>query len=400
MEQAFLADGGNWKYFQINSLFNIYRGNIQNQDKLVDDINGIAFIAQNDRNNGYVKQVKITDNRLFKGNVLIIGRQTGIVYFQNHDFVTTDGVLVLTPKNGLMLNKNTGLFVKTIVQKQLVIFGYTNTVSVRKLNEISIPLPVKNNQIAFGYMQRVVQELQAERLQELQAYLQATGLSDYVWSKQEKSALDLLENVNAQGGVKPFKIKELFSNIQQGERLTKADQISGSLKWKEFNLKELFGAATRGKRLKSTDRIPGELPFVTAGEADVGISDFIGNDVDVFAANTVTIDMFGSAKYRNYQYGADDHVAVVHSQNWQKHAVLFLAAAIHKVANAGQFSYSRNFYAKDADELNILLPEKDGKPDTELMSQIGRAIEKLVIADVVKFNERELAAYRQTIQAA
>lgn len=202
MEQAFLADGGNWKYFQINSLFNIYRGNIQNQDKLVDDINGIAFIAQNDRNNGYVKQVKITDNRLFKGNALIIGRQTGIVYFQNHDFVTTDGVLVLTPKNGLMLNKNTGLFVKTIVQKQLVIFGYTNTVSVRKLNEISIPLPVKNNQIAFGYMESVVQELQAERLQELQAYLQATGLSDYILSKQEKSVLDLLENVNAQRGDK------------------------------------------------------------------------------------------------------------------------------------------------------------------------------------------------------
>ena len=101
-----------------------------------------------------------------------------------------------------MLNKNTGLFVKTIVQKQLVIFGYTNTVSVRKLNEISIPLPVKNNQIAFGYMESVVQELQAERLQELQAYLQATGLSDYILSKQEKSVLDLLENVNAQRGDK------------------------------------------------------------------------------------------------------------------------------------------------------------------------------------------------------
>ena len=27
------------------------------------------------------------------------------------------------------------------------------------------------------------------------------------------------------------------------------------------------------------------------------------------------------------------------------------------------------------------------------MAQIGRAIEKLVIADVVQFNERELAAY-------
>lgn len=57
-------------------------------------------------------------------------------------------------------------------------------------------------------MERVIWELQAERVQErqaehlheLQAYLQATGLSDYILSKQEKSMLDLLENVNAQGG--------------------------------------------------------------------------------------------------------------------------------------------------------------------------------------------------------
>lgn len=373
MEQAFLADGGNWKYFQINSLFNIYRGNIQNQDKLVDDINGIAFIAQNDRNNGYVKQVKITDNRLFKGNALIIGRQTGIVYFQNHDFVTTDGVLVLTPKNGLMLNKNTGLFVKTIVQKQLVIFGYTNTVSVRKLNEISIPLPVKNNQIAFGYMESVVQELQAERLQELQAYLQATGLSDYILSKQEKSVLDLLENVNAQrGGIKPFKIKELFGNIQQGERLTKADQISGSLN------------------------------FVMSGTTNTGIVGSIGNAVVRFPKNSITIDIFGNVFYRNDEFGASDDVGVYWNNEdnaMDKHAMLYLAASLRK-SLSGRFDYGYKLRASKSHNLTCLLPEKDGKPDTGLMSQIGRAIEKLVITDVVKFNERELAAYRQTIQQA
>lgn len=45
---------------------------------------------------------------------------------------------------------------------------------------------------------------------------------------------------------------------------------------------ELFGKSTRGKRLKSADRIEGTLPFVTAGEADEGVSAFIGNDVEVF----------------------------------------------------------------------------------------------------------------------
>lgn len=58
---------------------------------------------------------------------------------------------------------------------------------------------------------------------------------------------------------------------------------------------ELFGKSTRGKRLKSADRIEGTLPFVTAGEADEGVSAFIGNDVEVFSKNTITIDMFGSA---------------------------------------------------------------------------------------------------------
>ena len=63
-------------------------------------------------------------------------------------------------------------------------------------------------------------------------------------------------------------------------------------------MEKLFGKSTRGKRLKSADRIPGALPFVTAGEAEEGVSGFIGNEVHIFRKNTTTIDMFGSAKYR------------------------------------------------------------------------------------------------------
>ncbi len=170
-----------------------------------------------------------------------------------------------------------------------------------------------------------------------------------------------------------------------------------NIKWGTFNIEKLFGKATRGKRLKSADRISGDLPFVTAGENDTGISAFIGNDVEVFKANTITIDMFGSAKYRNYQYGADDHIAVVHCDKLAKEAVCFLTSAIHKVSNAGQFSYAKNFYAKDADELNISLPTKNNVPDYALMKTLGSAVQKLVIADVVKYADRELSAYQRVI---
>ena len=63
--------------------------------------------------------------------------------------------------------------------------------------------------------------------------------------------------------------------------------------------------------------------------------------------------MFGSAKYRYYRYGADDHVAVVHTEMLPIKAAIFVTSAIHKAAHTGEFNYGRNFYAKDADALNV-----------------------------------------------
>jgi len=166
-------------------------------------------------------------------------------------------------------------------------------------------------------------------------------------------------------------------------------QPVGRESWNSYNLKELFGKATRGKRLKSVDRILGSLPFVTAGEANEGVSAFISNDITVFSENTTTIDMFGSAKYRNYKYGGDDHIAVVHTNKLPKFASIFVTTAIHKTSYNGQFNYGRNFYAKDADKLNIMLPTKNNQPDFKLMETLISAVHKLVIKDVVKYVEKK-----------
>jgi hypothetical protein len=114
---------------------------------------------------------------------------------------------------------------------------------------------------------------------------------------------------------------------------------------------------------------------VTAGETNEGISAFIGNDVTIFSENTITIDMFGSAKYRNYQYGGDDHISVVHTENLSKFASIFITSAIHKVSYTGEFNYGRNFYPKDADELNVLLPTKNNKPDFAFMEHVIAELE-------------------------
>ena len=243
------------------------------------------------------------------------------------------------------------------------------SVLVRSVDEafknISIKLPeTADGKIDFDFMESFIAELEAERVAELEAervaelsaYLTVSGLDNYELSSEEENAL---------------------KNYQ-------------FLKWDTYNLEKLFGKSTRGKRLKGDDRIAGTLPFVTAGEASEGISAYISNEVEVFEKNTTTIDMFGSAKYRNYKYGADDHVAVVHTETVPMKASIFLTAAIHKAAHTGKFDYGHNFYAKDADALDIQLPTKDGKPDYDTMTALISAVQKLVIKDVVLYADRKI----------
>lgn len=240
------------------------------------------------------------------------------------------------------------------------------SVLVRSVDETfkntSIKLPeTADGKIDFDFMESFIAELEAERVAELSAYLTVSGLDNYELSSSEVHAL----------------------------------QNFKSLTWKKFNLEKLFGKSTRGKRLKGDDRIPGTLPFVTAGEAAEGISAYISNNVEIFEKNTTTIDMFGSAKYRNYRYGADDHVAVVHTEKLSMDASIFVTGAIHKAAHTGKFNYGHNFYAKDADALDIMLPVKNGVPDYISMSTLISAIRKLVIKDVVLYTNRKVSAAKK-----
>lgn len=288
--------------------------------------------------------------KIFDANTITVD-MFGNVCYRNFPYkmVTHARVFSLKAKT-FDLTDHTGLFIAGCFSYINQMFGFDNMCTWEKIRDKKIKLPVKKDgTIHFAFMEDFVKELEAERITELGAYLKTNGLDNYVLTKEEQCALD---------------------------HYSKLD-------WEIFNLEELFGKSTRGRRLKSADRIPGRLPFVTAGEAKEGVSDFIGNDVQVFSKNTITIDMFGSAKYRNYEYGGDDHVAVVHTENLPMDAAIFVTSAIHKVAHNGQFNYGKNFYAKDADALDMKLPVVNGEPDYGKMALIISAIRKMVMKDIV-----------------
>ena len=309
-----------------------------------------------------------------KGNSITCSDTTlgaDTMYYQEKDFIGYSHIQHFVPKIE-KFNKRIAQFIisscRVATTKK---YDYGNKFNRDNMNATVIQLPIIDGKIDFEFIEKFVAELEAQRVAELEAqrvaeleaYLTSTGLKDYTLTKEEE---DTINNYN-------------------------------KLEWNTFNLEELFGKSTRGKRLKSADRIQGDLPFVTAGEENEGVSAFIGNKVQIFQENTTTIDMFGSAKYRNYKYGGDDHVAIVHTEKLSVYSAIFVTTAIHKASHNGQFDYGRNFYAKDADILDIQLPVKDNKPDYKTMEIIISAIHKLVIKDVVLYADKKIEATKNVV---
>ena len=370
LEREFKASGGKFKEFRLDEIFEISGSKTTPKLKLEEiGLGKFPYVTTQATSNGIAGFYNFWTE---KGNCITIDSAVlGTAFYQKENFSASDHVEILRPK--FKINEKVALYFATLLNRmaRVLDYSYGKKRSQKALKNEKILLPMLGGEINFSFMEKFIEELERERVEELDAYLAVTGLKNYELTDAEKSALAKFDEFDKWGGVA-----------------------------KEFNLKKLFGSSTRGKRLKSSDRLDGNLPFVTAGEADMGISAFISNDVEIFKENTITIDMFGSSKYRNYKYGADDHVAVVHTENLPKHAAIYVATAIHKVANAGQFSYARNFYAKDADELNILLPVLNGEICYEFMNDFIKAIEKLVIKDVVLWADKKIETTKKVVNKA
>lgn len=344
-----------WGEFKYKEVFNrIEQGRCLKKDDQIDGT--IPFVMSGTTNAGVVNYIS-NPVASFPKNAITIDI-FGNTFYRNYAFGAGDDTGVYW-NDATAYSSNAMLFFAVAMQKSMMgRFSYGKKLRSSQSEDFTMHLPVTDDgAIDFDFMESFIAELSA--------YLTVSGLDNYELSNDEEDAL---------------------KNFQ-------------SLKWDTYNLEKLFGKSTRGKRLKGDDRIAGTLPFVTAGEASEGISAYISNEVEVFEKNTTTIDMFGSAKYRNYIYGGDDHIAVVHTENLPKYASIFVTTAIHKSSHKGQFDYGHNFYAKDADALYISLPVNEaGNPDYDKMAIIISAIHKLVIKDVVAYSNRKIKATKAVVE--
>ena len=354
-----------WREYRIEDLFKIDRGNISKQGELVDNADGVVFVAQNDSRNGFVKRVYPSDNKVFDGKTIAIGRQTGVVYYQPERFVTTDGVLVLSAFKMIVKSDRIGLYLTSLIQKQLLMYGYTNTVSAAKLKTLKLYLPTQNGEIAFDYIEEFIATLEAERLAMLNEYLLATGLKDITLSKGECSALDRLED--------------------------------NSVNWREFSLPKLF-MIKNTHCILSRDIVKnsGIIPYLTASQSNNAVGTYIEFDKrQIEEGNSIFVG--GKTFVVTYQkenyFSNDSHNLALYYKDTSKRTKenqLFMTTAIYK-SLSHLYSWGNSISHSKIQKDSVMLPcDDEGKIDFDFMSTLVSAVQKVVIKNVITYIDKQI----------
>ena len=331
-----------------------------------DTINGIPYVVQSVFNNMVARNVNknwlIENNEPpVSGNRIALGVTLPAVSYQSKEFGASQ---IITAK-AEWLNEKRGLFIAISITKLMHQFSYGRKPGMQIYREMKIQLPIQNGEIDFAFMENFIAELEAERIAELEAYLSATGLQDYLLTVEEEKALKEFDN----------------------------------WKFEEFTYQSIFNKIIQGRRLRKEDQISGTIPFVMAGTTNTGVVNYISNPVASFPKNSITIDIFGNTFYRNYDFGAGDDTGVYWNdkKQYSKEIMLYYTTTMNK-SLVGKFSFGKKLRSSQSLDFKMILPSTKGEPAYAYMEVFIKAVQKLVIKDVVQYAERKVAATRAVVK--
>lgn len=199
LEKVFLESGGKWKNFAICELFKKVKtkslpykaGDLKNK---YDNVYSLPALTAGIENQGLAYYVP-RDNATVLKNVISVsanGANTGVMFYQPDEFTVLQDSYAIEYKDKI-LNSREYLFILSALQKTIRFrFDWSNKAGWEKIKNEEILLPFLNGEIYFSYMEKYIEELEAIRIQELEAYLVATGLKNYHLTKYDEEGLTSL----------------------------------------------------------------------------------------------------------------------------------------------------------------------------------------------------------------
>ncbi|HEC1566147.1 TPA: restriction endonuclease subunit S [Campylobacter upsaliensis] len=428
LEKDFKQNGGLWREFKLGELFEVSSSKKifhANQITIYNDEipNSYPYVVRSTRNNGVRGYLCENKKYLNPANTLSFAQDTFSVFYQEKPYFTGNKVKVLTPKFK-PFTKIHALFFASIYQKVLETFTWGVGSTEDDIKDIVISLPVlptachtdlerserevsqnieskkdfsptaqndkntKSNaeavemrkqgkaavslvnatqgyQIAFNYMESYIKELEAERIQELEAYLKVTGLNDYTLSQKEQEALKAFENLST-----PKRERERVSGTPN----------EVPLKWESFKIGDLFEISTPKKKFNANAiKFNGKYPYVARGDSNNGIRGYIDED-EAFLneANTISFGQdTATIFYQTSPYFTGDKIKIFTFKKGEldRYKANFLISVMKKAF--ANFSWgSSSFNVEILKNVCVLLPVLPTACHTEPLGEVSQVESK------------------------
>ena len=352
-----------------------------NKVELVENC-GHPYVVRTSSGNGQKGFIDEDEIYLNDGNTISFGQDTATMYYQEVPYFTGDKIKILKSKLSRFGKTNAQFFLATMRNSfQNFTWGSSSfNVSIIANQKIQLPLKEKSldfsnpcdnvKNIDFDFMELFIRELEEERIRELNAYLLATGLKDYALSAEEEKAL------------------EAFKTVQ----------------WGEFEIGKVFDVLTSKKRFDA-NKIEvldnGKYPYVVRTALNNGIKGYLNeskeylNDGNSISFGQDTATMF----YQEHPYFTGDKIKIVKckSESFNKLNALYFLTSMNKTFST--FSWGSSSFNVDIINCQKLqLPTKNNKPDYATMETFIKAVEKLVIKDVVLYADSKIKATKNVVK--
>ena len=364
-------------------------------DEIISKNGTVPLISNSSTENGVMGFSNLEPNN--KGNTITcsdttIGADT--MFYQEKDFIGYSHIQHLVPKFESFNRAIASMIISACRVATSTLYDYGNKFNRDSMNKTKIHLPTQNGKIDFAFMENFIAELEAERIAELEAYLRVTGLSDYILTEEERAVLEAFRSGKISwGGVKLLdkqQVKDIewrvfrMEDVLEWQPQKEIDPLKlDKLKDKNQKLYPFYGQATLNNGIISYNQLVEKVLNNKEGKPTILIH---SNN-----QNTIYLE---SPFYLKDGHGA---TSVLQSKKLNKLNALYFMSSIKKVI-LSKYSYNAKATKIELKNTLISLPSVQGKPMYDYMEVFIRAVQKLVIKDVVQYAERKVAATRAVVK--
>ena len=397
-------DTSSWKKFKISDLFTAQTGNVDIQKTHING-KGISVVSSGVEGNGIIGKTDM-DAKVFPAGTLTVD-MFGNVFYRDFKYkmVTHARVFSMSLKNDVAnMPVEIGLFLEASLKFLTQMFSFNNMCTFDKISDLEISLPVTTQDVPdWDYMQERIAELEQERIAELEQYLVAAGLNDYTLTEDDLKVLSL-------------------SGSGRDEDGNPAAHAAVSKPMKEFQMDNIVDVLTPKQRFNANTvsidkyRKKGYAYVVRTSEnngirGNIEADESYLNDARTFSFGQDTATIFWQIE----PYFTGDKIKVLKPKYCLTDEMAqYIMASIRQAFSHfvwGQQSFSEKVICK----MMIILPiqtdesgtpvideakvyHPDGYvPDWEYMAAYIRAMEKLVIRDVVDYKDEFIRQHRLAV---